>query len=54
MSNGFYLFPWCIGACIYYTVFYRTRLLPRWLSVWGLIEPVADVDRRLFRDVWID
>jgi len=38
MSNGFSLFPWCIGAAIYYTVFYRTRLLPRWLSVWGLLS----------------
>jgi hypothetical protein len=38
MSNGFYLFPWCIGAAIYYTVFYRARLLPRWLSAWGLLS----------------
>lgn len=37
MGNGFYLFPWCIGSAIYYTVFYRTRLLPRWLSAWGLL-----------------
>lgn len=37
MGNGLYLFPWCIGGAIYYTVFYRTRLLPRWLSAWGLL-----------------
>jgi len=35
--NGAYLFPWCIGASIYYTIFFRTRLVPRWLSVWGLL-----------------
>jgi hypothetical protein len=27
----------CIGGGLYYVVFYRTRLIPRWLSVWGLI-----------------
>jgi hypothetical protein len=38
ISNGFYLFPWCVAAFIYYTVFYRVRLLPRWLSAWGLLS----------------
>ena len=27
---------WCIGAYLYYALFFRTRLVPRWLSLWGL------------------
>jgi hypothetical protein len=35
--NGAFLLPWCIGAFFYYRIFFKTRLVPRWLSVWGLI-----------------
>ena len=30
----------CIGAGLYYVVMYRSRLVPRWLSAWGLIALV--------------
>ena len=37
LSNGACLLCWCIGALMYYVVFYQYRLVPRWISVWGLI-----------------
>jgi hypothetical protein len=37
LSNGAMLICWCVGAMMYYSVFYQYRLVPRWLSGWGLI-----------------
>lgn len=32
----FGVISFCVGAAMYYYVLYRSRLIPRWLSAWGL------------------
>jgi hypothetical protein len=41
--NGVSLLAFSIGALLYYIIFYRTKLVPRWLSGWGLIGVILSM-----------
>jgi hypothetical protein len=38
-----------IGAMCIYITFYRTRLIPRWLSIWGFVAVVASLASALLK-----
>jgi hypothetical protein len=39
-GNVLSLLAFSIGALLYYIIFYRTKLVPRWLSGWGLVAAI--------------
>jgi hypothetical protein len=39
-SNIVKLMAFSIGAMLYYIIFYRTKLVPRWLSGWGIVAAI--------------
>jgi hypothetical protein len=42
-TNVLSLLSFSIGALLYYIIFYRTKLIPRWLSGWGLVAAIMSM-----------
>jgi hypothetical protein len=41
--NNIGLLPFNIGALLHYIIFYRTKLVPRWISGWGIVAAILGI-----------
>ncbi|MEW5870780.1 MAG: DUF4386 domain-containing protein [Chloroflexota bacterium] len=37
VGNTLHMLAFCLGGILFYALLYRSRLVPRWMSLWGLV-----------------
>lgn len=40
VGDGLHVLAFCLGAILFYVLLYKSRAVPRWLSLWGLITVI--------------
>jgi hypothetical protein len=48
VANFMISLPFLLGAGLYYYLMYRSRIVPRWLSVWGLLAVALSLVATLY------
>ena len=41
-----------VGALMYYSVLYRSKLIPRWISGWGILAAASSLAAALLTIIW--
>jgi hypothetical protein len=47
-ANNLGFMAFTLGALMYYYIFYRSKIIPRWLSGWGFIAAALSLSQALF------
>jgi len=48
LINSIYVYIFVLGGLIFYSLLYRLKLVPNWLSIWGIIAMIMLLTANMF------